>query len=166
MMQLYNLFNGIIKIKNEMAKITIALVRMLEQKVASAEISFSRMVEILNEQAKLNEGNEFEFYKIKSDKVNWRGERYFKFRWNSNEVLQVCLEINNDTKRGKGHYVGIYKISRVSLFTNWYPQYVEICSENEFNIAFEKAVTLLKKNKISTPKLDQNIKHNGTDELL
>jgi hypothetical protein len=35
-----------------MAKITVALVRDLEKKVSTGEISFSRMVEILNENVK------------------------------------------------------------------------------------------------------------------
>lgn len=118
--------------------------RELEKKVMDGEISYSRMVEILNEQAKLNSENTFEFYKMKQDRVSSRGERYFKFMWNSNKALQVCLEVGNDTKRGKGHYVGIYQISRTTLFTNWYPNYVESCNEEEFNSAFEKASELLK----------------------
>jgi len=116
----------------------------LEKKVTAGEISYSRMVEILNEQAKLNHENVFEFYKTKADKINWRGERYFKFSWNSNQAVQVCLEVENDTKKGKGHYVGIYQISRVTLFSNWYPNYVESCTEEEFNLAFGKAIDLLK----------------------
>ena len=90
-----------------MAKITTALLKELEQKVASGEISYSRMVEILNEQVKLNQNHEFEFYKTKSDKVNYKGDRYFKFKWNDNRVIQVCLEVENDTKKGKGHYIGV-----------------------------------------------------------
>lgn len=129
-----------------MAKITVELMRELERKVLSGEISYSKMVEILNEQAKLNHENTFEFYKVKADKQHYKGERYFKFRWNSSEAIQVCLEINNDTKKGKGHYIGIYKMSRTTLFTNWYPNYVEPCTETEFNEAFEKASKLLIQN--------------------
>lgn len=127
-----------------MAKITVSLMKELEKRVTTGEISYSRMVEILNEQAKLNADKTLEFYKTKADKVNWRGERYFKFSWNSNQAVQVCLEVENDTKKGKGHYVGIYQISRVTLFSNWYPNWVESCTEEEFNIAFDKATELLK----------------------
>jgi hypothetical protein len=127
-----------------MAKITVSLMKELEKKVTTGEISYSRMVEILNEQAKLNHENTFEFYKTKADKLNWRGDRYFKFSWNSNQAVQVCLEVENDTKKGKGHYFGIYQISRVTLFSNWYPHWVEPCTEEEFYSAFEKAINLLK----------------------
>jgi hypothetical protein len=133
-----------------MAKITMSLFRELEKQVTAGEISQSRMIEILNEQTKLNQENEFEFYKVKDEQINWKGERYFKFQWNSNNVLQVCLEINNETKRGKGHYVGIYKISRLTMFSNWYPNYVVPCQELEFNEAFEKAIKLLKNENYST----------------
>ena len=128
-----------------MAKITVSLVRELEKKVGLGEISYSKMVEILNQQAKLNEEAKFEFYKVKSDKIDHRGERYFKFKWNSNKVIQVCLEVNGDTKKGKGHYVGIYEISRVTLLSNWFPNYIESCSEEDFNKAFEKAIQLLQR---------------------
>jgi hypothetical protein len=127
-----------------MAKITTALVKELEQKVSSGEISYSRMVEVLNEQSKLNQEKDFEYYKTKSSAIAYKGERHFKFRWDSSKVLQVCHEVNNGTKRGKGHYIGIYEISRLTMFSNWYPNYVESCDENEFNEAFEKSVSVLK----------------------
>jgi hypothetical protein len=127
-----------------MAKITISLMRELEQKVTAGEISYSKMVEILNNQASLNAENEFEYYKVKQKVIAQRGDRYFKFKWNSDHVLQICLEINNEVKKGKGHYVGIYKISRITMMSNWYPNCVESCTEQEFNEAREKAIELLK----------------------
>jgi len=126
-----------------MAKITTSLLKELEKKVAIGEISYSKMVEILNNQLILNQGSDFEFYKIKSDMASWRGQRFFKFKNDSKDVLQVCLEINNDIKKGKGHYVGVYKISRVTFFSNWFPNYIESSSESEFNEAFERAIKIL-----------------------
>lgn len=128
-----------------MARITVGLLRELEKQVMQGEISYSRMVEMLNEQAKLDENLEYEYIKITSNQVAWRGDRYFKFKWNDNKVIQVCLEINNETKRGKGHYVGIYEISRISMISNWSPKFTEKCTKEEFDEAFNKAIELLKK---------------------
>lgn len=126
-----------------MARITIGLMRELERQVTTGDISYSRMVEILNEQVKLNENLPFEYYKVKEKYIKYKGDRYFKFKWNSDKITQVCLETNNDTKRGKGHYVGIYRITRSTMFSNWYPNYVESCTEKEYNDAFNKAIKLL-----------------------
>lgn len=126
-----------------MAKITVALLKDLEQQVILGELSYSKMVEILNSQSLLNENNKYEFYKVREDKKGYKGERYFKFKWDSSHAIQVCLDTSGQAKRGKGHYIGIYQITRMTLFTNWFPNYVESCTEKEFNEAFNKAIILL-----------------------
>lgn len=128
-----------------MAKITVALMKELEKQVALGDISYSRMIEILNAQINLNENSQFEYFKIKADRIENRGERYFKMKFGSNHVMQICLDDKTNTKRGRGHYIGIYKITRVTFFSNWYPIWIESCEENEYNEAFEKAVLFLKK---------------------
>jgi hypothetical protein len=126
-----------------MAKITVALLRDLENQVSAGTISFSRMVEILNQQAKHQYEDKLCFYKIKEDRISQQGERYFKYNFNSNHAIQVCLQCENETKRGRGHYIGIYQISRQTFLTNWYPKYINECSEDDFNTAFSKATQLL-----------------------
>jgi len=76
-----------------MAKITVALMKELEKQLGHGEISYSRMVEILNEQSKLNGSVLFEYYKVKSEYTSWKGERFFKFKWDASKITQVCLEV-------------------------------------------------------------------------
>ena len=128
-----------------MAKITVSFIRDLEKQVCTGDISYSRMAEILNEQARSSYKDNIEFYKTKTDKVLTRGERYFKVNNKLNVLTQVCLEVNNDTKRGKGHYKGIYLISRTTFYTNWFPDFVEDSTEDEYNSAFNEAVKMLGK---------------------
>jgi hypothetical protein len=56
-----------------MAKITVALMRDLEQQVSDGNISYSRMVEILNEQTKHKFENRLCFYKIKDKMKSLQG---------------------------------------------------------------------------------------------
>ena len=126
-----------------MAKITVALLRDLEKQVTEGTISYSRMVEILNQQTKHEYEDKLCYYKIKPDRVHDQGNRYFKYNFNATHGIQVCLQNENETKRGRGHYIGIYQISRQTFLTNWYPKYIDECSEEDFNTAFKKAVNLL-----------------------
>lgn len=126
-----------------MAKITVALLRDLESQVLQGEISYSRMVEILNQQSQHKYEDKLCFYKIKADRITQQGDRYFRYNFNSNHAIQVCLQCENETKRGRGHYIGIYQISRQTFLTNWYPRYIEECSEVVFDEAFNKAIQLL-----------------------
>lgn len=130
-----------------MAKITVELLRDLEKQVAKGSISYSKMVEILNEQAKYNHENITNYYKVKDKFMSLQGERYFKFNWNRSHAFQVCLQTDNETKRGRGHYIGIYQISRNTFLGNWYsPGHIDECTEKEYNEAFEKAIQILRKN--------------------
>lgn len=117
--------------------------RELEQKVGTGEISYSRMVEILNEQLLIDSSKHVEYLKIKQESISYKGLRFFRFINEHQHVLQVCLETNNETKRGKGHYIGIYKISRVTFFSNYFPNSVVESNEQEFNKAVDLAMDLL-----------------------
>jgi hypothetical protein len=126
-----------------MAKITVALLRDLESQVLEGKISYSRMVEILNQHSKHQYEDKLCYYKIKANRIHDQGERYFRYNFNSNHATQVCLQNENETKRGRGHYIGIYQISRQTFLTNWYPKYIDECSENDFNIASKRAMQLI-----------------------
>lgn len=126
-----------------MAKITISLMRELEQKVSSGEISYSRMVEILNEQHQIDTSKPVQYYKIKPENIQYKGLRLFRFQPDHQYVIQVCLETNNETKRGKGHYIGIYKISRVTFFSNYFPNSIIESTASEFNKAIDLAMDIL-----------------------
>jgi transcriptional regulator CtsR len=126
-----------------MAKITISLMRELEQKVSSGEISYSRMVEILNEQHQIDTAKPVQYYKVRPENIQYKGLRFFRFQPDHGYVIQVCLETNNETKRGKGHYIGIYKISRVTFFSNYFPNSIIESTPSEFNEAVDLAISIL-----------------------
>lgn len=52
--------------------------RELEQKVTAGEISYSRMVEILNEQLLVDGSKHVEYFKIKSESIRYKGLRFFR----------------------------------------------------------------------------------------
>jgi len=117
--------------------------RELEQKVTSGDISYSRMVEILNEQLLIDASKQIEYFKINPENIQYKGLRFFRFQNEHQYVVQVCLETNNETKRGKGHYIGIYKLSRVTFFANYFPNSIVRSTEQEFNEAINMALDLL-----------------------
>jgi hypothetical protein len=82
------------------------------------------------------------YYKIKSDKVHYKGDKYFRFDPLEDHVIQVCVEKDSNLK-GKVHAKGVYEISRTTFLTNYYQFYIEISNRKVFEDNFFKAVKSL-----------------------
>jgi hypothetical protein len=122
-----------------MAKITVALMKELEKQVMKGEISYSRMIEMLNDHKNDHIYEKTSFYKISNYKT-----RYFKCKPNSPTVVQVCLGVD-DLSEKERKSVDIYHITGATFYTNTtLKRHLIPCEENEFNEAFEKAVNILK----------------------
>lgn len=129
-------------------KITTALLRDLEQKVTVGDISYSRMVEILNETAKatpdLNEV-ELEYFHYEHSSG---GNRYFKVDRQYKRVWQICLSAGS-TQKGRTHCIGIYRMAYTSFAGTYYWHYeregsvhtkMKKCDESEYKKAMEELI--------------------------
>lgn len=84
-----------------------------------------------------------QYFKIRQSRVEYLGERYFKFNNDSEKVVQVCITCG-DVKKGKSNTFGVYLISKMTLFSNYMaPQYVEPVSKKEYEKQFKKVVKYL-----------------------
>lgn len=84
-----------------------------------------------------------EYYKIKKEFQNSIGIRYFRFDYNNQYVTQVLL-YTGEAKKGKGHYVGVYLISRESFLSNYLGRFVEKATKSKFDSEFKKLIIKLK----------------------
>ncbi|HET6991017.1 MAG TPA: hypothetical protein VFJ43_06820 [Bacteroidia bacterium] len=58
------------------------------------------------------------YYKIASNRRDYKGERYFRFNQLSDKVIQVCV-YSGDEKKGKSNTPGIYLIDRMTFLSNY-----------------------------------------------
>ena len=118
-----------------MVKLKEAFIKELMEKQAKGEISFSRMVEIINAGANNNitESYERKYYAIKIEKREYKGIRLFKFDPFKDHVLQICVEAGK-TKKGKSNTVGIYEIARTTFITNYLTSCVIEIKKEEFDL--------------------------------
>jgi len=83
------------------------------------------------------------FFKIKSERIEYLGERYFRFNSNSEKTIQVCLA-TGDVKKGKSNTFGIYLISKMTFFSNYYAQsYIQEITKKEYEKNFKKVMFML-----------------------
>lgn len=88
--------------------------------------------------------NKVEYYKVKPERTEWLGVRFFKVDWDSIKAIQVCVG-TGDVKRGKANAVGIYTIDKVTFCTNYLGMgYVTPCTKREFEKKFDLIVSALK----------------------
>ena len=84
------------------------------------------------------------YFKIRKERQDWLGVRYFKFRWDEEKVVQVCL-FTGEVKKGKSNTFGVYLINRLTMLSNYYsPNYIEPCSKKEYEKMFNQVVKCLK----------------------
>lgn len=84
-----------------------------------------------------------QYFKVKQERKEYLGERYFKFNFNSEKVVQVCLTVG-DVKKGKSNTFGVYLVHKMTLFSNYLaPNYIEPCTRKEYERQFKKVVQLL-----------------------
>lgn len=84
------------------------------------------------------------YYKVRKERHDYLGERYFRYNNDSETCVQVCI-FSGDVKKGKSNTFGIYVIHKMTLFANYLaPGYVEPCTKREFDKHFNKCVEILK----------------------
>jgi len=83
------------------------------------------------------------YFKVKKERTEYLGERYFKFNFNTEKAVQVCITCG-DVKKGKSNTFGVYLICKMTLFSNYLaPSYIEPCTKKEFNKQFDRVVKML-----------------------
>ena len=84
------------------------------------------------------------YFKIKKEKQEYHGVRYFKHIDYCDKVVQVCI-FNGDVKKGKSNTFGVYLIARLTFLTNYLAMgYAVICTKREYDKNFDKAFKMLK----------------------
>ena len=84
------------------------------------------------------------YYKICSDRIQYKGERYFRFNYNHDTVIQVCVNPGNELKRGRANTICVYVVNKMTLLSNYLSMnYVEICTKKEYEKQFNHVVKLL-----------------------
>ena len=88
--------------------------------------------------------NSDQYFKVKKERIEYLGERYFKFNYNTEKVIQVCLTVG-DVKKGKSNTYGVYLIHRMTFFSNYLAtSYIEPCTKNEYEKQFNKVFNMLR----------------------
>lgn len=86
----------------------------------------------------------WQYYKVRKERNAYLGVRYFKFNYNEDKCVQVCL-FTGDVKKGKSNTFGVYLISKLTLFSNYLAtNYIEACTKKQYDDAFNKVVKMLK----------------------
>lgn len=83
------------------------------------------------------------YYKIKKNKRDYMGDRYFRFNPMAEKVLQICVRAGLE-KKGRPNMCGIYLIHRLTFIANYLHFYAKPCTKVEFDKQFETVVKLLK----------------------
>lgn len=83
------------------------------------------------------------YYKIKKNRRDFLGERYFKYNDFAEKVIQVCVH-PGDVKKGKSNTFGIYLIHRLTFLSNYFKYYIQPCTKAEYNKNFNKVLKMLK----------------------
>ena len=84
-----------------------------------------------------------EYYQIKKERQEYLGVKLFRFDLNNPYVTQIVI-YNGQEKKGKGHYVGIYLITKESFLANYLGFYVNKCTKAKFDKAFKDMTKRLK----------------------
>jgi len=92
----------------------------------------------------MSEENKVHYFKVAKKHSDYLGVRFFKVNYNSDTVVQVCIN-NGEPKKGKGNHIGVYLISRESLFAN-YVAYARVvsCERDEYVSAFKTVIKFMK----------------------
>lgn len=90
------------------------------------------------------QGNQF--FKVVPDKVQYWGNRWFRYNIEEDRVVTVCLIPGEaDASKGKHTCIGVYTMGRLSFLSNYFAfGKVESISRNEYEEAFDKVVKILR----------------------
>ena len=85
-----------------------------------------------------------QFYKVCDNRVEYLGERCFRFNPHVEHVIQVCTNVGKETKRGRSSTLGVYLIHRVTFLTNYMSMgYITPITKKEYQKQFAKVVSML-----------------------
>lgn len=83
------------------------------------------------------------YFKIRKERFEYLGNRYFRIDYNSDTALQICLSCG-DVKKGKANNFGVYLISKMTLFSNYLAQnYCEPITKKEFDNKYKLMIKML-----------------------
>lgn len=86
-----------------------------------------------------------EYFRVKKERREYKGDRYFKVDYETDKVIQICLSGGEEGRKGRSKNLGIYMINKVSFFTNYLGlSYAEKSTKREFDRKFELACKILK----------------------
>ena len=89
--------------------------------------------------------NRDQYFQVRKEKREYLGERYFRFNWDAEKVVQVCLNNGSEFRRGKTNTIGVYLIHKMTLMSNYMAMnYVEPVTKAKFDKKFMEAVRMLK----------------------
>lgn len=85
------------------------------------------------------------YFKVKKDKNKYLGNRFFKWTGGEDKIVQVCVIPGEITKKGRGHTIGAYYISKQTFASNYFVMdYIEPTTKKQFEKEFNKVVEFLK----------------------
>jgi hypothetical protein len=88
---------------------------------------------------------QYQYVKVAKERRDYLGEKYFRFNFNEDTVVQVCMNPGSITRRGKSNIIGVYVISKMTLLANYLGMsYVEQCTKEEFDQKFDEVINFLK----------------------
>jgi len=76
----------------------------------------------------------YQYFKIKKDRQEWLGEKYYRVADDTDSVLCV-VRMPGEGKRGRPNTIGIFFITKQSFASNVF-MYVEMCMVKDFSKAF------------------------------
>jgi hypothetical protein len=87
---------------------------------------------------------EHQYFRIRKDRQDYKGQRYFKFDPMSEKVVQICVS-SGEEKKGRTNSFGVYLIHRLTFFANYLAlKYAEPCEKEEYEEEFERIVKMLR----------------------
>ena len=84
-----------------------------------------------------------QYFKIKKEHTQYKGERYFKVDYDRPKVCQVCVNAG-ELKRGRMSAPSITMIDSTSFFSNYMGFYVTPAAKTTFDKKFDIVVRILK----------------------
>lgn len=85
----------------------------------------------------------FQYYRVQKSRREYKGERYFRYHPNHEQVTQVCV-YPGEVKKGRGNLTGVYLMDRGGFVMNWMaPPYLEPITKSTYDKNFNKVISFL-----------------------
>lgn len=83
------------------------------------------------------------YYKIREDRIEYLGKRFFRWSQQPNEITQIYMG-GGEPRRGRNATVGIYQISPPTFFSNYVAMgYAIPCTASEWKKSFKQIIKVL-----------------------